>query len=510
MIADARTFHERRRKSSILGSDGQPLPREVRRTAPQFDLDALVHPPREQRFAARYDSAQDTDSYRRYWANADTLSADNANSPGIRQKLVSRSRYEAESNPYYAGVLDTHTHYLVGTGPKLRMQTKNAGFNETIEALWNAWWAETGMAAKLWAMTHAKTQDGETFALLISNPNNATKIQLDVWPIETEQCSTPGLFGGEKNYIDGIKFDQFGNPLWYDILEDHPDAGYGALRANQVPASQVLHWFRQRRPGQHRGVPEMTSSLNCGASFRRWRDSTLKAADRAANFSIVLSTDMAPDDADLVTPFSTAEVTPDMMVALPYQYQMNQLEAKHPNANFETFHQTQISEQARPLGMPRNIAGCDSSSYNYASGRLDHQTYFMSLDVEREDCANKLLNKLFRAWWAEAVLVYEFAVESLPSHTWDFPQHPTADIRAEAIANNFNLRNGSIGLAQVYADKGYDAEEQMQAEADLFGVDIAQYKQRVFDTLYPPVALPAAADNGFDPELDTPEAARNA
>ena len=478
------------RLSKVLASDGNPY---VLPAAPR-EMQQLV--PRQQRTALRYDSAMDTDGMSRYWQYADSFGPDSANDKRTRQKLVSRSRYEAESNPYYAGILDTHTHYLVGIGPNLRLQTKNARFNETIKALWSAWWIETGMSSKLWAMAHAKTQDGETFGVLVSNPRLTTRVQLDVMPIETEQCHTPGISGLERNYIDGIKFDDFGNPEWYDILDSHPGEGSIDFRAQQVPAAMVLHWFRQRRPGQHRGVPEMTSSLNCGANFRRWRDSTLKAADRAANFSVLLKTNMAPDDGDLVTPFSTAEMTPDMMVALPWQYEAQQMDAKHPNASYDVFHKSQVSEQARPLGMPRNIAGCDSSSYNYASGRLDHQTYFMSLDVDRADCEARVLNRLFQAFWREAVLVYEFSVETLPAFTWDWPQHPVADVRAEAIANNFKLRNGSTTLSQVYADQGYIAAEQMQAEADLLGVPIEEYKRRVFDALYPaaPVMQPSAQD----------------
>lgn len=488
MIADARTFRQRR-ESTVLGSNGKPFVHE-----PRFTSADLMQ--RKTSAALQYDAAQDNDNYRRYWAYADSRSPDNANSIEVRRKLVSRSRYEAESNPYYAGILDSHTHYLVGTGPKLRMQTNNKGFNETIQGLWNAWWAETGMGAKLWAMAHAKTQDGEAFALLVNNPNLRTGVQLDVVPIETEQCQTPGLWGTEANYIDGIKFDEFGNPEHYDILDSHPGGDGISLTATPVPASNVLHWFRQRRPGQHRGVPEMTSSLNCGASFRRWRDSTLKAADRAASFSILLKTDLPPDEADFATPFSTAEMTSDMMTALPMSYEMQQVKAEHPNAAYDVFHKTQISEQARPLGMPRNIAACDSSTYNFASGRLDHISYAMSLEVEREDCISRVLDKLFRAFWAEAVLAYGFSVAAMPAHTWDLPQNLTADVRAEAIANNFGLRNGSRTLSQVYVDQGYDAAEQLQKEADLLGVPIEEYKRRVFDSLFPPT--PAAQPNAQD------------
>ena len=38
-----------------------------------------------------------------------------------------------------------------------------------------------------------------------------------------------------------------------------------------------------------------------------------------------------------------------------------------------------LNEIARCLGMPYNISAGNSSGYNYASGRLDHQTYFKAV-----------------------------------------------------------------------------------------------------------------------------------
>ena len=43
--------------------------------------------------------------------------------------------------------------------------------------------------------------------------------------------------------------------------------------------------------------------------------------------------------------------------------------------------------------MPFNVAACNSSGYNYASGRLDHQTYFKSIRVEQEHLACVVLDR---------------------------------------------------------------------------------------------------------------------
>lgn len=505
MIAAAREVHETLRPR-LLGADGKPLP--VNRLKNLADFPALPL----KKVSARYDAAQDTDTHRVYWGNADLLDADSANSPDVRRKLVSRSRLAARNNPFYAGMIQTHANYLIGTGPKLRMQTGNERFNVIVETIWNQWAKAVKLQRLLWCLAHAKVLDGEGLAVAGTNPALRTRVKLDLRLVETEQCCSPYLSPNEPGYVDGIKFDEFGNPLWFDILPYHPGGSEytgGYQDPEQVPARYVLHWFTMLRPGQHRGVPEFSSSLNTGAASHRFREATLQAAESAANPALLLKTDQAPEDAELPEPFTTAQLYKGLMMALPFQYSMEQVKAEHPNAMFEAFLRAQISEQGRPKSMPYNIAACDSSSYNYASGRLDHQTYFSSIDVERESCDACVMDRIFDLFWEEAVRVYNFNSPegAIPGHAWDYPQHPVADVRAEAIANNFKLRNGSLTIPQVYADQGYDAEEQAQAAADYFGIPIEQYKQRQLDALFPPIPVPAPTAQASSDESDREEQA---
>jgi hypothetical protein len=49
------------------------------------------------------------------------------------------------------------------------------------------------LAQKLRTLRMAQTQDGESFAVLISNPTLPTQIQLDLRLIEADQVATPDL-----------------------------------------------------------------------------------------------------------------------------------------------------------------------------------------------------------------------------------------------------------------------------------------------------------------------------
>jgi len=173
---------------------------------------------------ATYDAARTTDEFKNYWANADTYDADSANSREVRQTLVSRSRYEIGNNGYADGIAQTYATDLVGLGPNLRMQSNSAGFNRMVEFEWALWTKAVQFRRKFWTMAHAKFGDGEAFGLLRRNPRVKHPLKLDVVLYECEQCQTPFLPYGVAGYIDGIKFDEFGNPVYYDILHGHPGA----------------------------------------------------------------------------------------------------------------------------------------------------------------------------------------------------------------------------------------------------------------------------------------------
>lgn len=426
-----------------------------------------------------YDAARSGTDLDGHWAFADSLDADSANNQGVRHTLIKRSRYESGSNSYYAGIVRTHCNMLVGTGPNLRMLTGNRSFNQLIEREFYAWATREQLRRKLWCMAYARTGDGETFCLLQTNPKyNDQRVALDLMPLEAEQCQSPFLAFTETGYIDGIRHDEYGNILWYDILPTHPGSNYNTLAINPtpVPAKDVLHWFKLERAGAHRGKPDLTPSLNVGASSRRWREATVAAAESAASVGAMLTTTMPPGgdgEADPIAPYSTIEWVKRMVMAAPMGWDAKQMKSEHPNAQYADFHRAQVSEQARPLSMPYNLAATDSSTYSFASGKLDTLGYRCALDVERQDCNDLVLDPLFAEWFREwRIGRTEFELENIviPNHQWDWPTHPVIDAVAEENAKNTRLNNGTLTIRQAYSDQGQDLEDQLVIMAeDTFG-----------------------------------------
>ncbi|MBA3707250.1 MAG: phage portal protein [Planctomycetes bacterium] len=204
---------------------------------------------------ARYDAAQTNHDNRKHWALADGLSADAAASPAVRRTLRNRARYEVANNSYARGIVLTLANDCIGTGPRLQLMGIVGDDARFIERSFIDWAHTIDLAEKLRCMRMAMAEDGESFALLTSNPALATPVQLDLKLIEADQVATPvGTPLLLTNAVDGILFDAAGNPVEYHVLKDHPGNPLGSMRldVDRVPVASMIHLFRPDRPGQLR------------------------------------------------------------------------------------------------------------------------------------------------------------------------------------------------------------------------------------------------------------------
>lgn len=430
---------------------------------------------------ARFDVAQTTDGNRNHWTWSDHKSADHAMSHDVRKVLRERSRYESANNSYAAGILRTIADDTVGVAPRVQIR---AGSDEAVvaavsslEAAWNRWSSAIDLGGKLRTMRMAKARDGECFALLINNPKirDNTGVSLDLSLIECDQVQEPyipNLREGEKYHIDGVILDDAGNVVAYNILDLHPGAelGQGFQNYRRFPASQVIHYFRPERPGQHRGVPELTAALPLFAQLRRYTLAVLSSAEAAASFSGIIYTDAPPGgEARPLRALEPVALERQTLLTMPAGWRMSQLAAEQPTSTYADFKGELLDEIGRCLCVPSNVIRGNSSSYNYASGRLDFQIYRRAIEVERGVLERVVLDRIYKAWFDEAVLASDVIPPRLRSaalsHKWMWSSAPHVDPMKEAAAAEIRLRSGLTTIADEYAAAGKDWQEQMQQRA---------------------------------------------
>jgi len=379
---------------------------------------------------AAYDAAQTTPENRKHWAQADALSAVAAGSPSVRAIVRNRARYEVASNSLARGIVLTLANDLIGTGPRLQMQTDNARLNERIEMEFHAWAGEIGLAGKLRTMRMAKAQDGEAFAILATNERLAGLVQLDLQLIEADRVATPhyGLATTmNERAVDGIVFDEFGNPWEYHVLKHHPGsigAGWRAASGaagqyDSVPAANMLHWFRVDRPGQRRGLPDIMPALPLFAILRRYIKATLLSAETAAALSIIMTTNVPPEgQAAEVAAYMELALEHNMAVFAPEGWEPKQMKAEQP-----------------------------------ASTMPDFDPAFRGFIAELVRAPIGLFAEIERIHWP---------------HAWFWPGRGHADPVKNARAADILLKAGLTTEAKYYGEQGMDwedAQDQRQREA---------------------------------------------
>lgn len=424
---------------------------------------------------ARYDNAVTTPENARNWFGADYLSAKSANSFGVRRTLRIRSRYEVSNNPYLFGVAHGNADDLIDTGPTLQVQTPSEKYNRDVERRWSEWCEEVELVEKLRACKLAKTVDGEGFLILKTVEDLESPVKLYPVDLEADQVTTPAPATLTDLWVDGLTLHPVtGRPTHYHVLRSHPGdfffPGLNPLAVDRIQARHVIHWFGKSRPGQVRGVPVFTPSLDLFGELRAFRKAVLNNAQIAATFTAVLESEApAADESDEeVVPLKRIPVDRGMMMTLPAGTKLNAFDPKQPSTTYEMFFTNGLAEAIRPLAYPLNLALGTSMRFNFSSSKLDHVNYRNGLRVERDQCSRTVLRRLFAAWFEEAVLagvVGMYDGLALPPHDWHWPGFEPLDPMVDAQADSARLAGGQDTWRDFWGRRGRDWKDVMAQQA---------------------------------------------
>jgi len=442
-------------QAKILNEFGRPLQRVARMPA-----------------RASYDAARSGNQTRNIWTEATGRSAEAEATPAIRATLRNRARYEIRNNSYFRGMVDTKAYFTVGRCPRLQIDTDDEQYDRTKERIFRDWADEIRLGEKARLSEVQMVESGEAIWVLVHNPRLRSPVKMDVILIEPDRLTGQMDKLRRKRYADGIEYDEVGNPISYDILDDHPGgtmsaAAFGAAgRRSYTPyaADQVIHRFRRTRPGQKRGVTELAPVLNLGAMLRRYSLAVLTAAETASAYSFILQSTGANAEPVTIDPMDVIDLEYGSGLTLPAGWEMKQMNPQQPATTYKEFKREVLNEVARCIMMPLNIALGDSSGYNYASGRLDHQAFFKRISIDQYELGLDL-STIYRRWND----VYQFTPGALRSkswypgfaepHTWHFDGIKHVDPYKEAMAQALRLQNRTTTYAIEWAEQGMSSEE---------------------------------------------------
>lgn len=487
-----------------------------------FDHDRVKPKAHQRSIRASYDSAQTTTQNYRHWAAADDLSPDASLAPHVRRTLRNRSRFELLRNSSIGrGMVQTYAQDTIGTSINLVMGLKNEAENLQVQAVMGEWIEAINLVERLLTAKVSKTIDGEMLFRLVTNPRLDCEINLDLLCLEADHLGSPFAYNNlTPNYVDGVHLDRLKNAASYDLLKEHPGSPYATMYGefDNYDASQVIHWFRADRCGQHRGAPECAAALPLFAYRRRYQLAVIAAAETAANRAQVLETDLDPEDIaeDSELAAAVADFTRESMLnsvhldrndatVLPSGFRLNQMRAEQPTTTFAMFDRAIVMELSRCLSMPYETVAGDHSKLSYSGGILSRSNYERGLLVERSVIRRKILDVLFSNFMHEAALtngvlpstlsdrildivrrVGTTAIARKIPHEWHFDGFSQPDPKKAADAAGINLRNGLTNRAAELAKKGIDidAHDRIAAKSFGFGEDVDAYRQAVMQAIF--------------------------
>lgn len=459
-----------------------------------------------QMFRARLDAAQQSDDLSKWWAGADAGGPNWTYRHDVRATIRKRARYEVANNSYAFGIVQTIATHTIGTGPQLQLTGPVREWNVLIENAWHEHIEAINLVQRLTSMVAARIYDGESFGCLYFNPILETPCSIDMRVIETDQVHDPISSTIDPRNLDGVMLDEWGNPVEYRLLKHHPgeNNSLAAWQHDTWSRKFICHLFRQDRPGQMRGISELTPALTLFAVLRRFTRATLSAAEAAAMFAAFLKTTAAsvtPDPNE--DPFGAMDIDFGTLTSLPQGWDVSQLKPEHPATTYPQFVNQLLQEISRCLSVPQNIALCNSSGYNFSSSKLDHNLYYRKLSADQQQICRVVLNKLLEMWFLEAVEKHPRLIglprDYIRARQWFWDPPETIDPQAESSARDTDLRNGTTTIPVEYAKKGMDYETAQQQAAESLGLSLEEYRRRQADVLFPPSAVASVSPTNGTP-----------
>ena len=436
---------------------------------------------RSEKIRSYHDIAATTRHNERHWSFADGSDADAAISADL-PTTRNRAREEIRNNSYLKGIVDTFANDVVGPGPTLQ-------YIPAVDAKFAAWMRESDLSGRLSFADSLKLniiqllESGEALISLAGNNrylnmNYSTHIDgvqelmpdLKLLQIEPDRLSTPWGFVGDPNMREGVEVDGYGKPLRYHILRKHPgDArNYEQDQYNVVSAENIIHLYRQDRPGQSRGFPWIAPALPLASQLRRYTLAVIAAAETAADLSAVVESTSDGLEPEPVASLDVIDIERRSMVTLPAGWKMSQFRPEQPTTSYADFKREIINEACRCLNMPLNVGLGNSSGYNYASGRLDWQVYYQTIAVIRAWIGRIVCDRVFSEWLREAVMIPRFfdakTTALIHNNTekveWLWTGRKHVDPQKEASASDIRLGDGATTLVDEWVAEGKDPDNQ--------------------------------------------------
>lgn len=301
----------------------------------------------------------------------------------------------------------------------------------------------------------------------------ALPFQLQVMEPDFIDVARDGLVSGipDGNWVrEGIEYNAIGQRVAYWLFPEHPGSTRRMARqylSRRVPASEILHVYRQDRPGQMRGVSWFAPVALAMQDLADAQDAHLMRQKIAACFA---GFRVAPEDdrvGDAANKDASGEDNPGGLNSI----QPGRIQNLRPGENitfssppgvdgFDAFSKMVMQSAAAGLGITYEALTGDLSNVNFSSARMGRME--MDRNVSSWQwlmLVPQMLEPIGR-WTMEALS--QVATVQVPRDAelvWVPPHRMMVDPNREITALRDKVKAGFASRQGVIRELGYDPED---------------------------------------------------
>lgn len=398
---------------------------------------------------------------------------------------VARARHRdlVRNDPWASAAIDRSVSNGVGTGVQAKCLYGDDAFKAAEKRAWKHFCKYidadgtldfSGLQALAWREWR---EAGEVFARLRARRlSDGLPIPMQVQLIESEQCPHDwNTTAPNGNIIRcGIEFNGIGRRVAYWMYGAHPGEWTGARTIDaatlrRIPAEQIVHLFKPKRAGQHRGTPDGIAAITRLWNLGKFDDAVLERQKIANLFAMFYTRDAGGNNDDLsmvgdmqtdtdtdATPLAGLE--PGTAQELPDGVKPMFSTPPDAGSNYSEFYRQHLMAAAACYGVPAELLTGDLRNISDRALRLILNEFRRLIEMDQwVYFIPQFCQTIREAYFDAAILAgvltvpdYATSREDVVDTLW-VPQgwpysHPVQDVKAdkEAILAGLQSRTATI------------------------------------------------------------------
>lgn len=420
--------------------------------------------------ARAYEGASQKDGWRprRAGASANTDHAADAST------LRNRARALVQNSAYIANGLEGLVAASVGTGITPNFMGPHS---EKLNQLWGKWMPFADADGNLDAYglqataDRAMEQDGEVLLRIrtrLPSDKLPVPVQFQVLEIDWLDSSRNGLINGNQ-VVNGIEYDAIGRRTAYWLFDQHPgeQTGFSFRKASssRVSASRIIHYYRQTRPGQSRGITRLAPIIARTRDFTLYEDAELQRKNLETRLGVIASGDVSTLAQSESESLEKVRETGDLgslasgsILQIASGVNLTMVEPKAMPGYVE-YSKHQLHLIAAGMGVTYEMLTGDVSEVNFSSARIRRLDFQRQIEQKQWLCTIPVLCNLMAQAFVEACVLGgqiprpEYTVD-WATPKWDYV-NPVDDVKADLA----EISGGLSSVSEKLRRKGYKPDQ---------------------------------------------------